>query len=94
MGATFDSRRKPQTAQFGHAPLFVEAQNDAGKAQGASIHCVSDAQREKGISVQFIVDQLDAISEQQRRTMTFKDARRSILVGDCPRRRAGDELRA
>lgn len=84
MGAMFDKRRKPMTAQFRDASLAVKAQNDAAKAKGAPLYCVSDAQRKKGMSVQFIVDQLGAIPEPQRRIMTLKDAWRTILVRNYP----------
>jgi hypothetical protein len=84
VGAMFDSRRKPMTAQLRDAAVAVKAQNDAAKAKGAPIYCVSDAQRKKGMSVQFIVDQLGAIPEQQRRTMTLKDAWRNVLVRNYP----------
>ena len=72
------------TAQLRDAAVAVKAQNDAAKAKGAPIYCVSDAQRKKGMSVQFIVDQLGAIPEQQRRTMTLKDAWRNVLVRNYP----------
>lgn len=84
MGAMFDSRRKPMTAQFRDASLAVKAQNDAATAKGVPIYCVSEAQRKKGVSVNFIVDQLGALPEAQRRAMTLKDAWRTILVRNYP----------
>lgn len=84
MRAMFDGRRKPMMAQFRDASLAVKAQNDAARARGTPLYCISETQRKKGMTPQFIVDQLGAIPEQQRRTMSLKAAWRDILVRQYP----------
>lgn len=84
MGAMFDGRRKPMMAQFRDAAASVRAENEAAKAKGAPLYCVSEAQRKKGMSPQFIVDRLGAIPEPERRAMSLKTAWRGIMVRTYP----------
>ncbi len=82
--AVFDSRREPLTAQFRDAVETVRAENAAAGGRGRGLYCIPEEERREGMSVRFIMDQLAAIPEPERRTMTLRSAWRRILMRNYP----------
>lgn len=84
MGALFDKRTKPRMAQLKAAGQLAREENEAGKAKGKPIYCVSEAERKKGIDAKKAVKILGAVPESDRRNMTLAQAWRAGLVRQYP----------
>ena len=84
MGALFDKRTKPRMAQLKAAGQLARDENEAGKAKGQPIYCVSEAERKKGIDAKKAVKILGAVPESDRRNMTLAQAWRAGLIRKYP----------
>ena len=84
MGALFDKRTKPRMAQLKAAGQLAREENEAGKARGKPVYCVSEAERKKGIDAKKAVKILGAVPENDRRKMTLAQAWRAGLIREYP----------
>ena len=84
MGALFDKRTKPRMAQLKAAGQLARDENEAGKARGKPVYCVSDAERKKGLDAKSAVRILGALPESDRRNMTLAEAWRAALIREYP----------
>lgn len=84
MGALFDKRTKPRMAQLKAAGQLAREENEAGKAKGKPVYCVSEAERKKGLDAKSAVRILGALPESDRRKMTLAQAWRAALIREYP----------
>lgn len=84
IAALFDKRVKPLKAQMEDAGRRVKAENDAARARGAPLYCLSDAQRKQGMGASEVIAMLGRVPLAERERLTLAQVWRRAIIARYP----------
>lgn len=80
--AMFSRDLKPLMNEMKAAGVSVKGENDVARKNGTPLYCPPDTA--KGMSPQDVLQEFGRIPESQRKTMSVRDAWKSILIRKFP----------